>query len=669
MNNNNEQTKQADFNSKKHDIISDANIKSCYFFYINNISKNFDLDLQDYHFDESDELKQGDLENLKEFQQITKSSTVIKVINKVFNRIASLTTSKNNSLFVNLNGQNDEPFYLSYDKNNDFSSNILGNIHTNKMYSFTSYVSKNSYLYRFVDQLSIMFYLQQDTNRIVGGIVLNKLDKDSDNFNDTFEDFYLSNLVNTFVCDQLYPYDLELLLNIDKKKMNLKSNQAIDLDVNKIKKLSMQDPNLVLLKSNWEKLIQSKFLKYKPDFDDKEIDYYKNTLFFSVMSLWMIVVHLVEELDEYFTSGNEQKLINLAKKKEDVIKNVNMNDTQDFLSIANYLKVTKTLDVLQKKFDNYSLSEPKLVFDLYSENKLFLLDFDQIVHNRYLTSYLMAILFRNEYGINDINANFLNIEQVRKLLNEDVINGFAQEQIVQLKRTLFTQNFDYDCFVNDEIIVILHNKVNANETTSYLNQLKRVVNFYIWGLLYIVTKELEMKDLQTYTNYLVISNQKSKVVYFRQLIRDIDDIKFNWDDDFFGIKQIKTIVFALNTQTHMMEELKDLANQITQEDEIFKRQSERTSIILSFIIALLIGYVDFLSCVFSILPCSWTIVPWNWILGTIGFTTFTTTINMIILVWTIVNLVVLRSQYKNIDARNKRIRYSYGGRLQYVKTK
>ena len=186
---------------------------------------------------------------------------------------------------MNLNGKNDEPFYLSYDKNNDFSSNILGNIHTNKMYSFKSSVSKDSYLYRFVDTLSIMFYLQQDTNRIVGGIVLNKLDKDSGTFNDTFEDFYLSNLVNTFVCDQLYPYDLELLLNIDKKKMNLKSNQAIDLDVNKIKKLSMQDANLVLLKSNWEKLIQSKFLKYQPNFDDKEIDYYKNTLFFSVMSL------------------------------------------------------------------------------------------------------------------------------------------------------------------------------------------------------------------------------------------------------------------------------------------------------------------------------------------------------------------------------------------------
>ena len=87
------------------------------------------------------------------------------------------------------------------------------------------------------------------------------------------------------MCDQLYPYDLELLLNIDKKKMNLKSNQAIDLDANRIKKLSMQDPNLVLLKSNWEKLIQAKFLKYQPNFDDKEIDYYKNTLFFSVMSL------------------------------------------------------------------------------------------------------------------------------------------------------------------------------------------------------------------------------------------------------------------------------------------------------------------------------------------------------------------------------------------------
>ncbi|MBO6021765.1 hypothetical protein J6P59_01115 [bacterium] len=53
-----------------------------------------------------------------------------------------------------------------------------------------------------------------------------------------------------------------------------------------------------------------------------------------------------------------------------------------------------------------------------------------------------------------------------------------------------------------------------------------------------------------------------------------------------------------------MQDLNQLMDHVKNEDEIFKRQTERTSIILSFIVALLIGYVDFLACVFSILPCS-----------------------------------------------------------------
>ncbi|MBR4486029.1 hypothetical protein IKS57_01485 [bacterium] len=241
---------ELDFDSKDTDIISDSNAKYCYFFYINNISHNFDLDLQDYHFDDSNSLDKDDVQEIKQFSNITKSSIVIKIINSVFNRIAMLTTSKNGSLFKNLS-KDSEPFYITYDKNNDFSNNILGNIHTNKMYSFAAYINESSYLYRFADKLNIMFYLQQDTNRIVGGFALNKLDTDSNNFNDTLDDYYISNLINNFIIDQLYPFDLELLLDIKKNfNANNKNSSNQSVNISNIEKLTMDNKNLSLLKSN-----------------------------------------------------------------------------------------------------------------------------------------------------------------------------------------------------------------------------------------------------------------------------------------------------------------------------------------------------------------------------------------------------------------------------------
>ena len=655
-----------DFNKKNTDIISDSNAKYCYFFYINNISHNFDIDLQDYHFDEDDSLNKEDIQEIKQFSNITKSSIVIKIINSVFNRIAMLTTSKNVSLFKNLSKDN-EPFYITYDKNNDFSNSILGNIHTNKMYSFVAYINESSYLYRFADKLNIMFYLQQDTNRLVGGFALNKLDTDSNNFNDTLDDYYVSNLINNFIIDQLYPFDLELLLDINKKGFNPNNKNASNtqtVNISNIEKLTMDNKNLNLLKSNWEKLITNKFIKYKLDtLSQEDIKYYKETLFYSIMSTWMIIIQLVEELDEYFTSGNEQKLIASSNKKQEIINAVNLTDTEDFLSIANYLKVTKTADIMASKFDNYSLSEPTLLYDVYTEDNIYLLDINQILKNRILTSFLMLILFKSEYGINDINANFLNINQLKKLVFEDVKNGFSSDKIQNFKQTISTQNFDYVSFVNSEQIVLLH-----NPATDKNKEYKKIVNYYIWALVFVVSKRLEMNDLQSHTNYIMISNQKAKVIFFRQIIRDIEDIKFNWDDDFFGIKQIKNIVFTMNKQMQIMQDLNKLMDHVKNEDEIFKRQTERTSIILSFIVALLIGYVDFLACVFSILPCSWTVVTWNWILGTIGFTTFTTTINLIILVLTIIYLGWIKSHYKNIDTRAKRIRYSKDKLPQYVST-
>ncbi len=648
-----------DFNSEKTDIISDSNAKYCYFFYINNISHKFDLDLQDYHFDEKDGLNKEELDQLQKFSNLTKSSIVIQIINSVFNRIATLTTSKNGSLFANMSNNPQSPSYITYDQNNDFSNSILGNIHTNKMYSFSANVSKESYLYRFADHLNIMFYLQQDTNRIVGGFVLNKLDSDSNNFDDTLNDYYISNLINTFITDQLYPYDLELLLGIDKGLIDKQGNDKNAVEP--IKPLSMEDSNIALLKENWEKLITTKFLKYKTDLSEEEVEYYKNTLFYSIMSTWMIIVHIVEELDEYFTSGNEEKLIQTAKAKEQVVSKINMTETADFLSIANYLKVAKTNDIMARKFDNYSLSKPRMLFDVYNEDNIFLLDANQIIKNRILTSYLMMILFRDEYGISDINSNFLNINQLRRLLQEDVQNGFSQTQIDEFTKTICAQNFDYVSFINDNQIVLLHNRANDKNV-----QFKKIVNYYTWATVFVASKELERNDLKDHTDYIMISNQKSKVVFFRQIIRDIEDIKFNWDDDFFGVKQIKNIVFTMNKQTKLVESLNGLMDRVKTEDEIFKRQTERTSIILSFIVALLIGYVDFLACVFSILPCSWIAVSWNWILGTIGFTTFTTTINMIILMLTIVYLGRLRSRYRNIDSRAKRIRYSKERTPKYV---
>lgn len=241
-----------DFKNNETDIISDSNAKFCYFFYINNISHDFDLDLQDYHFNEDETIDKEDLEEIKNFNKLTKSSVVIKIINSVFNRIASLTTSKEGELFLNLSKDFEDPKFIEYDKNNDFSQSILGNLHTNKMYSFVAKVNPNNHLYRFTDKLNIMFYLEQDTNRLVGGFTLNKLDNDSNNFDDTLNDFYLSNLINSFITDQLYPYDLELLLDVDTTNFATSDKKDSNLNISQqdIKPLNMDNPNLKLIKDN-----------------------------------------------------------------------------------------------------------------------------------------------------------------------------------------------------------------------------------------------------------------------------------------------------------------------------------------------------------------------------------------------------------------------------------
>ena len=131
--------------------IDEIRTKFSYFFYLNNISAKFDLDLEDYHFDDDEGLDRDDQEDLQEFTDLTKSTKVISIVNSVFDRITHLTSNKEGSLFVDFNEDKDQskPNYLVFNKDNDFSRSNIGNIHTNKMYAFLAKVNKKSYLYSF----------------------------------------------------------------------------------------------------------------------------------------------------------------------------------------------------------------------------------------------------------------------------------------------------------------------------------------------------------------------------------------------------------------------------------------------------------------------------------------------------------------------------------------
>ncbi|GAA5414366.1 hypothetical protein [Ureaplasma ceti] len=555
-------------------------------------------------------------------------------INLILNKIVSITGASKNEFFKKQgidSYQNN--LYLKESVNKNLQS-VLGNVHDDMLFSYSMEFDDNNYLSDIAEGIDLSFYLDHETRHITGGFVwrsfgVNKVKKNIVNT------YYFLNLVNTFLQTQIFPLNMPSLLSI------FKSEKALFEEY----------------KSKWFQLLESSYDLTSSDPEIQYINTNKTKFFETFLILIFVMIHILEQIDEYFTCDNAASLLEEQNKKLSLIHNDDQNQIEDLRCLINYLNQETDINTIRTqgnqsyyKFDNYTIALPIEFYELTLNEQQVFLDINELIKNKNLSSILAVLLFPNSFGLGNDNLFQMNYQTLVDLIEEnkqnDELNFIEQNKKAQLEEALCEMNFWYMSLIKNNKVIILKNPTEESNSAT-----EKVHYYYFWAQIYLQSKIIELKDIENFTNYLFRSNQKWKIVTFRKLICDLHSLDFNENDHFNGIPQIKHIVSQIDAKDSFHDNLKSLTLRVKNEDEIYKRQGERLSIVLAFVVALVIGYIDFFACVFSVAPCSYGNITWQWILFSIGVATFFAIINTIILATTLAYLIIRRKKLRDVEKR------------------
>ena len=107
-----------------------------------------------------------------------------------------------------------------------------------------------------------------------------------------------------------------------------------------------------------------------------------------------------------------------------------------------------------------------------------------------------------------------------------------------------------------------------------------------------------MKDIELEFNYDMYHNID---IYHKEKLKSLENLILNWYDDFFEIFHIKHIVQKIDQLSELKTSIEMLINKIRQRDELSKKDKERKSVLFAYIIASLIGFINYLGMVYTIL--------------------------------------------------------------------
>ena len=618
-------------------IFKKFKIKDVFPFYIRNVNGIF-LDEQ------VKEDKKHKYEHELSDHNFLDKKTITEVINVILSKIVSITGTEASELLEPV-GYDDygNKMYISQTKSKAYAR-ILGNKQEENFFSYQINISPNNYLYELVDGIDLSFYLNKETKHITGGFGWRNF-KFNASDNHLINNFYFVNLVNTFLETELFPLSMNNLLNIFKKE----DGQSEDF--------------YSALKEKWDALIHASYQNEEPIQEVQYIINNKDKIFQRFLILIFLMIHVLEQLDDYFTNKNVHDFLHSQLKKNDFGNNQDQDESQDLQALVNYLNNhtdINSYEVIKNhiyyKYDNYTISEPVEFYEIALKDEVVFLDTESLIKNKLINSILSVLLFPKSFGLGSANLFQMNYSMLTDLvyenLNNENLSFINEDKKEDILSSICEINFDYVSMIKNNRVVILENN---NEVSQEV--VEEVSQYYFWAEIYLQSKILELKDIENYVNYFFRSNEKWKIITFRKIIRDLHDLDFNENDSFYGAPQIKHIVSHIDTKNDYHDLLHKLTLKVKNEDEIYKRQTERMSIIVAFMVALMIGYIDFFACIYSVAPCSYSNINWGWILSSVITGSVFAFINLVILMTTLVYLVMSRTKVKEIENRKDRNLY------------
>lgn len=567
-------------------------------------------------------MDEDELEKFVEIDNLTKNNKIKLMLNLALKKIVSKTGSENCDLFfVQENDRFNEPLYI---KNiiPERDIEVLGDTSLDRKYDFAIDINPNSYLYTYISQLQLSFFLDDESKLLSGGFSFNKVFNDTNgiDFLECVDKIYFYKLIKHFINKQLFPLSLNNILHMLENSQPSNKKSIKPTDKAKVK-VDFQQITIESLHQNWINFVNRKFL-YFNDVSEKTKNYIERDLFFSILTSALIALCLYEELKIYFTSQKPEFILKLLDKPSLIKEDPNQNSELDFFELANYLRATyldrdkiisikniksaeDIADTLieQETFEVDSLISPIFSVEVYLKSTTPIISEDDLFDkNKNLKMIYLLTISPELFGMDYSTSHFIEYKQLIDIVNKNsfVISKLSESLSEKIENSCCELNYDYVTFLSNKpsMLLIKNNTEVFQKSLLDSNNSSGLYEYYMWAQIYSQSRLWKMKDIELEFNYDMHHNID---IYHKEKLKSLENLILNWYDDFFEIFHIKHIVQKIDQLSELKTSIEMLINKIRQRDELSKKDKERKSVLFAYIIASLIGFINYLGMVYTIL--------------------------------------------------------------------
>lgn len=574
-------------------------------------------------------LEEEELKKFTEIDNLTKLEKVNLMLNLALKKIVSKTGSYECDIFKIQNYDKfNEPMYIkSVEPEKDIE--IISDVLSERRYNFAIEINSNSYLNMYLKKIKLSFYLDDENKILSGGFALQLIEEDKINFeNKEFDYFkiidslYISNLIRHYISKQLYPISLNNILDIvSEYTINNVQKKHTSRNNKTTKNVKLLTPSLNFkgitandLKDNWTELIYRKYLKFKIDFSNEQKKVFSDNLFFSILISTMIILSLYEELKIYFTSEKPELILNILDRPSSIKEDPNQNPEADFFELGKFLKqnyrskniisknkyrkINKFEDLINLVSDYKATSEYEsfgLTIPIYTiqidDTTPFVSAKKIIIENMNMRILYLLTIYPELFGLNPYTSYFIDYEQLLKVIKKTETNLNVSESFKsKIENSRCEINNNYITYISDTSSILIIKK----ESVSLLSN-------YFWAEIYAQSRIWLRNDIEYDFNNNIIEKNSN---FYREKIQILENLSFDWYDEFYGLSEIKGIVKKIDSINNLKSSIDLLIAKLKQEDSLKKKDTERRTMVIAFIVATVIGLINFFGMVFTILTVS-----------------------------------------------------------------
>lgn len=621
-------------NTNRSDFINKFKIRNFFPFYIENINNQFfstvkktnkNLFTRNKFQNFISDLDKEEMEKFNDSQAILDHDNIQSLLNQIVWKIVAKTGNNKYDLFLADGHTNyGHPQYVK-EKNEFYDLKILGNVYSDKRYIYSIEIDPESYLYDFVEQIQIAFFIDEKNKTITGGFSLNLgQDKLLNSFDEIIRKMYMNSLIKNFVHRELSPLSVNNFLSIIDLYDEIKIDGQNEVhDITKINKKSILD-----LKKEWKDFLNEKIFTNKSNFIvDKQL--YENQLFYATLNVFLSCLTIYEELKKYFSSKEPELFLPLFKKVEYVKVNDDQTYEQDLYELIHLLKnryfyfkkdnkkslkkiksAEDAIEALIKidQMENVSFGNISTSYELTRNIDIPFLDEDDDVfmNSKELKIIYLLIFNPSVLGMNYLSLDFLKYDNFYKNISTINIDDSWNELLdTTIDKTICEWNYDYVSFIDQNfsnLIIKNDNPIKKNigndqEIKYEIDPNKKIYDNYLWSFIYTKTLMWRLTDIEENMKIDKIERPWKLRDYLNQL----ELLRLDWHDTFYGITQVKIIVKKIDSFFNFNSLNKILKEKITKEDKLYGKGKERKNLAAAFVSAGIFGLLDFFTMVYSVL--------------------------------------------------------------------